>query len=353
MAGAVEPVVGEARRIAVMTAEAFLGAGDRLLGRIEPGGDVLRMRGPGNVDAEPARCAAVAGLAIDAVGELELRAAQALGNVVGVAVEAEFLVGGVGQAQSPRYFDRPVLQQHVVGVAVLVLLRPDQVLVARHRGVARPLRRAVAVTPGAGRDAEMDAERFALRQRRHRGREQQDRGDEQSRMPAGAEDVAGLQIAVEHRVGLGADPGDPRAPNVDVGANRVGAAARQFEAEGRAGEAPAPLGRRRVGVEAGVPGAYQRPPVGPQIGLEHDPRELAAARHAGVARHEGDRAQGVADKLARRHRQWLGGRRATGENAKPQRDEGLAGSFHGFAQRPLTPHARVDDPTGETHFKST
>jgi hypothetical protein len=113
------------------------------------------MPGAGDMDAEPGRCAAVARLAADAVGNLKLAAALLRRHVVGVAIEADLLVRRVREAQRAGHADRPLFLQDLLGLTVLVMLRPDDELVAGHRRPCRPLGRTVAIAARTSRDTEM------------------------------------------------------------------------------------------------------------------------------------------------------------------------------------------------------
>ena len=99
MARAHDEVRDEARVVAQMARQAFLGARFGLIGRIHAGGDVLGVGGAGDVHAEPGLGAAVARLAADAVADLELGAAPVGRRVVGVAVEANLRRARVAQAE--------------------------------------------------------------------------------------------------------------------------------------------------------------------------------------------------------------------------------------------------------------
>ena len=104
---------------------------------------------------DPVLGPAVAGLAADAIGELELRPAARRRHVVGVAVEAD--VGGVRRLQPEVAGDplRLLVEQQVVGVGVLVARLPGGVLVLQHHAALRRRRRAVAGGARAGGDAEV------------------------------------------------------------------------------------------------------------------------------------------------------------------------------------------------------
>ncbi len=167
VAGADKPVVDKPGRVAEMAAQAFLGAGDRLFRRVETGVEVVAVAGAGDVRAEPGRRAAVAGLAADAVGKLELPAALVRRHVVGVAIEADLLVGCVGQADRAGNADGAVAEQHGIGAPVLIALRPDCVFVSGDRRVGLALAGTVAVAAGAGCDAEMDSAGLLGGQGRH------------------------------------------------------------------------------------------------------------------------------------------------------------------------------------------
>ena len=97
----------------------------------------------------------MAGLAADSVGHLELRPAHVRRHVVGVAVEADRRGAGVGEAEIARDAHRALVAQHGIGLGVLVLARPDDVLVLRHVRALEALDRAMAGAAGAGRDPEM------------------------------------------------------------------------------------------------------------------------------------------------------------------------------------------------------
>src|SRR5271170_4838031 len=69
-------------RITKMAGQALFGAGDRLLGRVEPGVEVRFMAGAGEVDAEPLFSAAMTGLAADPVRNIETRASPRFWYVI-------------------------------------------------------------------------------------------------------------------------------------------------------------------------------------------------------------------------------------------------------------------------------
>src|SRR5207244_4403768 len=92
VSGAVQAMIDKSRLVPEMTAQAFFCPSDRLLGRIEPGGQVLAMSRAGNMETEPVRGAAVTGFTTDPVGELKLAAALLRRHIVSVAIEAELLV---------------------------------------------------------------------------------------------------------------------------------------------------------------------------------------------------------------------------------------------------------------------
>ena len=143
MAGAHDAVRDEARGVADMAAYAQHGARLRLVGRIQPvlGHQVGMPDQPGGVRPQPALAAAMARLAADAVLYAELHAAQRLRHVVGVALQALLCV--LGRADAEVRGDAPAERalQIGVGVGVLVLALPDQVLVLHHGGMLLGARR--------------------------------------------------------------------------------------------------------------------------------------------------------------------------------------------------------------------
>ncbi len=127
-----------------MAGQAQFRARQRLIGRVHPGGDIVLVAGAGNVDAEPVARAAMAGLAADPVGDLKPRSAQAGGNVVGMAIQAQRRGAGISETEIARDPLGAFFAQHGIGLGVLVLARPGEVLVLRDRGAFEPLDRAMA-----------------------------------------------------------------------------------------------------------------------------------------------------------------------------------------------------------------
>ena len=155
MTGAHDVVIGEALVVANMAAHTALGALDRTIGRIHPRGDIGRVINPRHMRAEPVLRAPVAGFAADTIGNLERWAAAILRHVVGVAIEADFGVLRVRQAEVAGDPQSPLLAQHREGLAVLILLSPDQVLVLIDMRVSERLNGAMAVVAGTRGDADM------------------------------------------------------------------------------------------------------------------------------------------------------------------------------------------------------
>src|SRR5215472_7571187 len=109
----------------------------------------------GEMRSEPRRSAAMAGFAADPVRNLELRSLLGRWDVVGVTVKAE---RGLGRVRDPEILGDAlgtVVAQYRVGLGVLILLRPGEIFVLRHPGMADRLHRAVAVVAGAALHAEM------------------------------------------------------------------------------------------------------------------------------------------------------------------------------------------------------
>src|SRR5262249_34413930 len=109
----------------------------------------------GGVVLDPLLRSAVTGLAADAVTQLELRAAAALRDVVGVAVETDLLLRRVAEAEVRGDAFRDRALQGAVGPGVQIVLGPDLVLVERDvsSGLWRDL--AVANARSTGRGAQM------------------------------------------------------------------------------------------------------------------------------------------------------------------------------------------------------
>jgi len=97
----------------------------------------------------------VAGLAADAIADLELRTALPFRHVIGMAIEADLRCSSVGQAQVGR--DAPGLRQvqRPVGLGMAVFERPGAIFVQGY--VLARLRRHFSVANAArtARDAEM------------------------------------------------------------------------------------------------------------------------------------------------------------------------------------------------------
>jgi hypothetical protein len=126
----------ELRVVAEVAGEAHPAPGLRVGGRVEARGDVALVGVRvvvDRVDLDPVLRAAVAGLAADAVGELELLAAPLLGDVIGVAVEADLGALGVLQAEVAGDALGEVVREDGVGLGVLVERLPGRVLVLEHR----------------------------------------------------------------------------------------------------------------------------------------------------------------------------------------------------------------------------
>ena len=98
MAGTHDPVRDKLAVIAEMTAQAELGAGNRIFRRIQAGGEVGLMRAAGDMQPKPTGAAAMAGLAPNPIGELELPTTFVGGRVIGVAIEANARSMGVRQS---------------------------------------------------------------------------------------------------------------------------------------------------------------------------------------------------------------------------------------------------------------
>src|ERR1044071_7986735 len=95
------------------------------------------------------------GLAADPVREAELRPALRGRCIVGMTVEADIGVLGVGKTQILRDAPAALLLQYGKRLGVFVLLRPDQVFVLGDARILKAFDRAMAVVAGARGDAEM------------------------------------------------------------------------------------------------------------------------------------------------------------------------------------------------------
>jgi hypothetical protein len=155
MAGAHDAVVDRLVLAAHVAMQAQARARHRVGQRIQAEFDVLCMRVAGHVRAEPALCAAVAGLAAHAFAHRVTTAAQLLGNVVGVTGQAFRRGSGILDAEVCGDALARWRQQQLVGIGVRIVALPQEVFVLQHwRIIERPLR-SVAVAAGAGRNADV------------------------------------------------------------------------------------------------------------------------------------------------------------------------------------------------------
>ncbi len=115
----------------------------------------------------------MAGLAADAVVQLEARAARGGRHVLGMAVEAERLASRVGDAEPRGHAGRILLAQRAEGAGMRIEMRPGDVFVAQHVGVVERFRDPVADAGGAGGDAQVA--RGRIRADRPGYQQQQDR----------------------------------------------------------------------------------------------------------------------------------------------------------------------------------
>ena len=118
-------------------------------------------------------------LQIILIGQPELRALVLGRHIIGVAFEAERRVFGIGQAEVLGDAFRAVGSQRDIGLGVLILLRPDEILVLRNMRVGQRPNRAVAIIAGAALNAEMGDGALGLRQRRRREDEDEEGGADQ------------------------------------------------------------------------------------------------------------------------------------------------------------------------------
>ena len=86
----------------------------------------------------------MAGLTANTIGDLELPSSHALGNIIGVAIEAD--LGGVRCRQSEVLGNplRTIVEQNLVSLGVLVFALPGHVLVLQDRRILVGLHAAVA-----------------------------------------------------------------------------------------------------------------------------------------------------------------------------------------------------------------
>jgi len=103
-----------------MAGQALFGAGDRLLGRVEPGGQVRFMTGTGEVDAEPFFSAAMTGFAADPVRNLEAGASPRFWYVISVTVETDLGCNGIREPEIVCNPGPALVAQHCVRPMVLI-----------------------------------------------------------------------------------------------------------------------------------------------------------------------------------------------------------------------------------------
>ena len=145
-----DAVGGELIFRAQVAGQAEIGARRQIVRGIEAVSDVVRMgRFWRRMARDPILRAAVAGLAANAVGDIEFHPALRHGHVIGMAVEAEIGLVSLGQAQVLGNALGLFVQQDVVGPGVPVVARPGDVLVLQHVRPAPLHRRPMANAGGA------------------------------------------------------------------------------------------------------------------------------------------------------------------------------------------------------------